>query len=127
MSSLDMLSLEISTATDLRYYFLFLDLDLSLLLKLQLVRSNSRRFMPSQIDEEIHQLSYLQKHMANILHLLAEPAEGEGEESLVCHITLHFIEFGEVYTLQFKTGSGHYNEGEMQYLLLAFDLVELVD
>jgi hypothetical protein len=30
---------------------------------LQLVRSNSRRFMPSQADEEIHQLSYLQKHM----------------------------------------------------------------
>ncbi|XP_044480456.1 TBCC domain-containing protein 1-like isoform X1 [Mangifera indica] len=56
---------------------------LSALSPLQLVRSNSRRFMPSQIDEEIHQLSYLQKHMANILHLLAEPAEGEGEESLV--------------------------------------------
>lgn len=40
--------------------------------------------MPSQSDEEAHQLSYLQKHMANILQLLAEPAEGEGEESLVC-------------------------------------------
>ncbi|KDO57723.1 hypothetical protein CISIN_1g0403991mg, partial [Citrus sinensis] len=37
--------------------------------------------MPSQSDEEAHQLSYLQKHMANILQLLAEPAEGEGEES----------------------------------------------
>jgi TBCC domain-containing protein 1 len=44
--------------------------------------------MPSQADEEAHQLSYLQKHMANILSLLAEPVEGEGEgegeESLVC-------------------------------------------
>ncbi|KAF7804126.1 TBCC domain-containing protein 1 [Senna tora] len=56
---------------------------LSALSPLQLVRSNSRRFMPSQADEEAHQLSYLQKHMANILSLLAEPVEGEGEESLV--------------------------------------------
>lgn len=41
--------------------------------------------MPSQADEEAHQLSYLQKHLANILSLLAEPVEGEGEgeESLV--------------------------------------------
>ncbi|ONK79035.1 uncharacterized protein A4U43_C01F2200 [Asparagus officinalis] len=39
--------------------------------------------MPSQADEEAHQLSYLQKHMANMLALLAEPVEGEGEESLV--------------------------------------------
>jgi len=50
---------------------------------LQLVRSNSRRFMPSQADEEIHQLSYLQKHMANILTLLADSVEGEGDDSLV--------------------------------------------
>lgn len=49
------------------------------------MRSNSRRFMPSQVDEEAHQLSYLQKHLANILSLLAEPVEGEGEESLVCN------------------------------------------
>ena len=42
--------------------------------------------MPSQTDEEAHQLSYLQKHMASILQLLAEPAEGEGEESLVCYL-----------------------------------------
>ncbi|KAK7259492.1 hypothetical protein RIF29_25100 [Crotalaria pallida] len=56
---------------------------LSALSPLQLVRSNSRRFMPSQADEEAHQLSYLQKHLANILSLLAEPEEGEGEESLV--------------------------------------------
>uniref|UniRef100_M4CGH0 TBCC domain-containing protein 1 n=1 Tax=Brassica campestris TaxID=3711 RepID=M4CGH0_BRACM len=48
-----------------------------------LVRSNSRRFMPSQADDEAHQLSYLQKHLANIVSLLAEPVEGEGEESLV--------------------------------------------
>ncbi|KAG5242735.1 TBCC domain-containing protein [Salix suchowensis] len=58
---------------------------LSALSPLQLVRSNSRR--PSQADEEAHQLSYLKKHMANILSLLAEPVEGEGErereESLV--------------------------------------------
>ncbi|XP_031259436.1 TBCC domain-containing protein 1 [Pistacia vera] len=59
---------------------------LSALSPLQLVRSNSRRFMPSQTDEETHQLSYLQKHMGNILHLLAEPAEGEGEESLVLSV-----------------------------------------
>ncbi|KAJ6912811.1 hypothetical protein NC651_015307 [Populus alba x Populus x berolinensis] len=62
---------------------------LSALSPLQLVRSNNRRFMPSQADEEAHQLSYLQKHMANILSLLAEPVEvegegeGEREESLV--------------------------------------------
>ncbi|KAL5976031.1 hypothetical protein ACLOJK_020361 [Asimina triloba] len=56
---------------------------LSVLSPLQLVRSNSRRFMPSQADEEAHQLSYLQKHLANMLALLAEPAEGEDEESLV--------------------------------------------
>ncbi|MCD9638865.1 hypothetical protein HAX54_023025 [Datura stramonium] len=56
---------------------------LSALSPLQLVRSNSRRFMPSQADEEAHQLSYLQKHLGNILSLLAELVEGDGEESLV--------------------------------------------
>ncbi|XP_013663543.1 TBCC domain-containing protein 1-like [Brassica napus] len=56
---------------------------LSALSPIQLVRSNSRRFMPSQADDEAHQLSYLQKHLANIISLLAEPVEGEGEESLV--------------------------------------------
>lgn len=56
----------------------------SFVLKLQLVRSNSRRSMPSQADEEAHQLSYLQKHLGNILSLLAESVEGDGEESLVC-------------------------------------------
>ncbi|XP_009629812.1 uncharacterized protein LOC107809696 [Nicotiana tabacum] len=56
---------------------------LSALSPLQLVRSNSRRFMPSQADEEAHQLSYLQKHLGNILSLLAESVEGDGEESLV--------------------------------------------
>lgn len=40
--------------------------------------------MPSQADDEAHQLSYLQKHLGNIISLLAEPVEGEGEESLVC-------------------------------------------
>ncbi|KAL4272815.1 hypothetical protein GQ457_13G011530 [Hibiscus cannabinus] len=56
---------------------------LSALSPLQLVRSNTRRFMPSQADEEAHQLSYLQKHLANILTLLSEPVEGEGEDSQV--------------------------------------------
>ncbi|KAH8506457.1 hypothetical protein H0E87_013322 [Populus deltoides] len=87
---------------------------LSALSPLQLVRSNNRRFMPSQADEEAHQLSYLQKHMANILALLAEPVEGEGEgegegeESLVLSMEgfehlgflLHFGDKGsEVVTL----------------------------
>ncbi|XP_004493562.1 uncharacterized protein [Cicer arietinum] len=56
---------------------------LSALSPLQLVRSNSKKFTPSQADEVAHQLSYLQKHLANIVSLLAEPVEGEGEESLV--------------------------------------------
>ncbi|KAK3156263.1 hypothetical protein QOZ80_2AG0104930 [Eleusine coracana subsp. coracana] len=56
---------------------------LSQLSPIQLVRSNSRRFMPSQADEEVHQLSYLQKHMTNILSLLAESIEGEGDDSMV--------------------------------------------
>uniref|UniRef100_A0A804QQ32 Uncharacterized protein n=1 Tax=Zea mays TaxID=4577 RepID=A0A804QQ32_MAIZE len=56
---------------------------LSALSPIQLVRSNSRRFMPSQANEEIHQLSFLQKHMANILTLLADSVEGEGDDSLV--------------------------------------------
>ncbi|XP_075110714.1 uncharacterized protein LOC107792362 [Nicotiana tabacum] len=56
---------------------------LSALSPLQLVRSNSRRNMPSQSDEEAHQLSYLQKHLGNILSLLSEAVEGEGDETLV--------------------------------------------
>ncbi|KAM7524567.1 hypothetical protein LguiA_014469 [Lonicera macranthoides] len=59
---------------------------LSALSPLQLVRSNSRRFIPSQADEEAHQLSYLQRHMGNIISLLAdsvEGEEGEGQDSLV--------------------------------------------
>ncbi|KAL1554607.1 TBCC domain-containing protein 1-like [Salvia divinorum] len=56
---------------------------LSALSPLQLVRSNSRRFIPSQADEEVHQLSYLQKHIGNILSLLADSTEGEGDDSLV--------------------------------------------
>lgn len=73
---------------------------LSALSPLQLARSNSRRFVPSQADEETHQLSYLQKHLANIVSLLAEPVEGEGEESLVFtmerfeHLGL-LIQFGD--------------------------------
>ncbi|XP_057768798.1 uncharacterized protein LOC130988896 [Salvia miltiorrhiza] len=56
---------------------------LSALSPLQLVRSNNRRFIPSQADEEAHQLSYLQKHIGNILSLLADSTEGEGDDSLV--------------------------------------------
>ncbi|KAL3841217.1 hypothetical protein ACJIZ3_025808 [Penstemon smallii] len=56
---------------------------LSALSPLQLVRSNSRKFMPSQADEEAHQLSYLHKHMGNILSLLADSTDEEGDESLV--------------------------------------------
>ncbi|KAL2464715.1 Tubulin binding cofactor C domain-containing protein [Forsythia ovata] len=56
---------------------------LSALSPLQLVRSNSRRFMPSQADEEAHQLSYLQKHLGNIVSLLADSVEGEVEDPLV--------------------------------------------
>lgn len=52
--------------------------------------------MPSQSDEEAHQLSYLQKHMANILQLLAEPADGEGEESLVCLLLFSPLSLVEV-------------------------------
>ncbi|KAL7134100.1 hypothetical protein ABFS83_11G005000 [Erythranthe nasuta] len=59
---------------------------LSALSPLQLVRSNSRRFMPSQADEEAHQLSYLQKHMANILSLLADFTEGGDDDSLVLSV-----------------------------------------
>ncbi|KAK9671557.1 hypothetical protein RND81_12G038800 [Saponaria officinalis] len=73
---------------------------LSALSPLQLARSNSRKFMPSQTDEEAHQLSYLQKHLANILTLLADPVEGEGDDTLVLSMErferLGFlIQFGE--------------------------------
>ncbi|PWA61825.1 cyclase-associated protein CAP/septum formation inhibitor MinC [Artemisia annua] len=58
---------------------------LSALSPLQLARSNVRKSMPSQADEEAHQLSYLQKHLGNIISLLADPVEGQGEaeDSLV--------------------------------------------
>lgn len=67
--------------------------------------------MPSQADEEAHQLSYLQKHLANILSLLAEPVEGEGEESLVCIANSYFIKvcfslyLGGPLNLEFYKGS----------------------
>ncbi|RZC65190.1 hypothetical protein C5167_008880 [Papaver somniferum] len=63
----------------------------SFLSPLQLMRSNSRRFMPSQADEESHQLSYLQKHLANILSLLADSVDGEDEESLTLNFKPAFI------------------------------------
>ncbi|KAF3338462.1 hypothetical protein FCM35_KLT17299 [Carex littledalei] len=46
------------------------------ILRKLLVRSNSRKFMPSQSDEESHHLSCMQKHMANILSLLSDALEG---------------------------------------------------
>uniref|UniRef100_A0A0C9RYC3 TBCC domain-containing protein 1 n=1 Tax=Wollemia nobilis TaxID=56998 RepID=A0A0C9RYC3_9CONI len=55
---------------------------LATLSPLQLVRSG-RRFMPSQADEEAHQLSYVQKHLPNILALLAEPSEDDNSETQV--------------------------------------------
>lgn len=51
--------------------------------------------MPSQVDEEAHQLSYLQKHLGNMLALLADPTEGDGDESLVCNVAT-FSVFNEV-------------------------------
>lgn len=73
---------------------------LSALSPLQLVRSNSRRATPSQADEEAHQLSYLQKHMANLIALLAESV-GEDDESLV--ITMErFEHLG--FLIQFEKG-----------------------
>ncbi|KAJ3679031.1 hypothetical protein LUZ60_017042 [Juncus effusus] len=57
---------------------------LSALSPIQLVRSNSRRFMPSQSDEETHQLSYLQKHIPNILSFLSDSLPDiQGDDSLV--------------------------------------------
>lgn len=79
---------------------------LSALSPLQLVRGNSRRAMPSQADEEAHQLSYLQKHMANILSLLAEPAEGEGEESLVLSME-RFEHLGFLFQFGEKESEGN--------------------
>ncbi|KAL4351217.1 hypothetical protein GQ457_06G010590 [Hibiscus cannabinus] len=75
---------------------------LSALSPLQLVRSNTRRFMPSQADEEAHQLSYLQKHLANFLVLLSEPLEGEDKESMVLTIE-GFEHLG--FLIQFDKGS----------------------
>ncbi|KAG8075279.1 hypothetical protein GUJ93_ZPchr0006g43055 [Zizania palustris] len=75
---------------------------LSALSPIQLVRSNSRRFMPSQTDEEAHQLSYLQKHMVNILSLLADSVDGEGDESMVL-TTETFEHLG--FLLQFSEGT----------------------
>ncbi|XP_020598899.1 TBCC domain-containing protein 1 isoform X2 [Phalaenopsis equestris] len=56
---------------------------LSALTPIQLKRCSSRRSMPSPADEEAHQLSYLEKHMENIVSVLADSVEGEGAESLV--------------------------------------------
>jgi TBCC domain-containing protein 1 len=49
--------------------------------------------MPSQADEEAHQLSYLQKHMANVLTLLADSVDGEGDESMVSIKTCQYFSF----------------------------------
>ncbi|KAG8367935.1 hypothetical protein BUALT_Bualt16G0124400 [Buddleja alternifolia] len=73
----------LSALSPLQVVITVLSLSISIVHLLQLVRSNSRRFVPSQADEEAHQLSYLQKHLGNILSLLADSTEGEGDESLV--------------------------------------------
>lgn len=56
--------------------------------------------MPSQADEEAHQLSYLQKHLGNIVSLLADCVEGEVEDSLVSNflaaLTLLHFRFASV-------------------------------
>ncbi|XP_078432334.1 uncharacterized protein LOC144703911 [Wolffia australiana] len=56
---------------------------LSALSPIPLVRNSTRRFMPSQADEEAHQLSYLQKHLTNIILLLTELAEENDNYSRV--------------------------------------------
>ncbi|EPS74445.1 hypothetical protein M569_00304, partial [Genlisea aurea] len=66
---------------------------LSALSPLQLVRSNSRKFMPSQTDEEAHQLSYLQKHVGNILALLADTTDENSDESLAIQQVLSMDKF----------------------------------
>lgn len=40
----------------------------------------TRRSMPGQAEEEVNQLTYMQKHMPSLLSLLAETTE-EGENS----------------------------------------------
>eukprot|EP00252_Welwitschia_mirabilis_P012332 TRINITY_DN27350_c0_g1_i1.p1 TRINITY_DN27350_c0_g1~~TRINITY_DN27350_c0_g1_i1.p1 ORF type:complete len:588 (-),score=93.67 TRINITY_DN27350_c0_g1_i1:39-1802(-) len=47
---------------------------------------SARRFMPSQADEELHQVSYIEKHLLNILSLLAEPTEEDQIETQVLSI-----------------------------------------
>lgn len=49
------------------------------------VRSStvSRRSMPSQAEEEVNQLAYVQKHLPNLLSLLAEITEEEGNSNKV--------------------------------------------
>lgn len=55
----------------------------------QFLRSNSRHFIPSQADEDIHQLSYLQKNIANMLTLLLEPGEEKNRDSLVGNFCIY--------------------------------------
>lgn len=55
--------------------------------------------MPSQSDEEAHQLSYLHKHLGNILSLLADAAEGDGDESMVCSVVGLFCILVELVSL----------------------------
>jgi hypothetical protein len=56
--------------------------------------------MPSQSDEEAHQLSYLQKHMANILTVLADSVDGEGDNSMV---SFFFFFISSIYLSVFIT------------------------
>jgi TBCC domain-containing protein 1 len=43
----------------------------------------SRRSIPSQAEEEVNQLAYVQKHLPNLLNLLAETTEEEGNSNKV--------------------------------------------
>uniref|UniRef100_A0A7I4D0F2 TBCC domain-containing protein 1 n=1 Tax=Physcomitrium patens TaxID=3218 RepID=A0A7I4D0F2_PHYPA len=49
------------------------------------VRSStvSRRSMPSQAEEEVNQLTYVQKHLPNLLNLLAETAEENSNNKVI--------------------------------------------
>lgn len=53
----------------------------------------SRRSMPSQADEEAHQLAYVQKHLPALLSLLVEPSDDEDTDSQVLTLE-HFNHLG---------------------------------
>ena len=51
-------------------------------------RSVSRRSMPGQAEEEVNQLTYVQKHLPNLLSLLAETTEEEESSGKVIKVNL---------------------------------------